>query len=179
MPTSVVKLAPQVIVLIVALYWSWPFLQPAPKPEPAPAKDPKAAVAMTFTPAVLSPTFPPLPERNPFEFPGAARPKVAKSNKPGSKATVDKAAVEAKGTSLVLGATCIIGDRRLAYINGRVYKEKEAIQGQGEDAAGWVVTDIYPHKVLLSYQGMPLQLNYTNGPTAARDTKPAAAEKTR
>ena len=44
-----------------------------------------------------------------------------------------QAAADAKDSGLVLNATCIMGQQRLALINGHVYKEKEVIQGQGED----------------------------------------------
>lgn len=182
MPTIVTKLAPQTVLLIVVVYWCWPFvMQTTPVAAPAASKDAKPAAMVGFTAAVLSPTFPPFPERNPFEFPGEKRVVKAKSdnNKKGTKNVADKAAIEAKGTNLVLKGTFIMGEQRMAYINGHVYKEKEAIPGQGEDGGSFVVTDIYPHKVLLSYQGIPLQLNYTNTMGTTRAASSAASDASR
>lgn len=154
-------------------------MEVASKPAPPPPKDTKAADATAFSAAVLSPSFPPFPERNPFELPGAKRPALAKSDKSGSKGSTEKVATDADAASLVLNATCIVGQHRMAFINGRVYREKEAIQTESEDGVSWVVTEILPHKVLLSYQGVPLQLTYANANSTVRAASSAAGDNSR
>jgi hypothetical protein len=172
MPPSVNKLMPQAIVLAIALFLCWPSLQQAFFP-PAPPKSAKKEVAPEgFSAASLSPKFPPVPKRNPFELPGTTR--IVKKKAKGSSGSIsqditDKAIADAKDSGLTLNATMIVGQRRLAMINGHVYREKEVISPEGRppDSPTWVVTSIFPHKVLLSYQGTPLQLSYTNGAAAA------------
>jgi hypothetical protein len=175
MPTSITKFAPQAILLAVAVYWSWPSLsQSVSRPKPSAAKDDKALASLAFPAGVLSPTFPSAPKRDPFLPPGAKPSSKGKKGTPSAAEAATLVAAEAKDPGLVLNATCIVGQQRLAIINGRVYREKESIQTSGEATVPWVVTAIYPHKVMLSHQGMPLQLGYTNvamKPSAA----PAAA----
>jgi hypothetical protein len=177
MPTAMTRLVPQAILLVVVGYWSWPSLQQAfSKPAPSPAETKKTAGAKEFSAVTLSPTFPPPPTRDLFGPPGPMVATKGKGRAVSAKEIAEKMAAEAKDSGLVLKGTCIIGERRLACINGHVYKEKEVIQGQGEDPLNWVITDILPHKVLLSCQGMPMQLNYTNasGKRDAAAKTPAA-----
>jgi hypothetical protein len=177
MPTFVVKLAPQAIVLAVVLYWVWPSLtQKAAGPTSAP-KDKKAAVSQEFSAAILSPSFPSPSKRNPFEAAGTKHVARDKKGKAAEKDLAAIAAADAKDSGLTLNATFVVGKGRLAMINGTVYKEKETIRGQGDDPVNWLITDILPHKVLLLHQGVPLQLCYTNGApkmaaTKAADKKP-------
>jgi hypothetical protein len=175
MPTFVNRLAPQAILMAFAIYWIWPSLmQPAASSAPAASKDKKGSAALDFSAALLSPTFPPAPNRDPFDFPNAKR--AAKKGKSRTKDIAKlkggaSAFADANDSGLVLGATCIVGQQRLALINGEVYKEKDTIKGKvsGDEPVSWVITDILPHKVLLLHQGTPLQLGYTNGAA-----KPAA-----
>ena len=165
MSPSITKFAPQAIVLAVALYWSWPAVKASvskvamavPKVESK-----KSAGAQDFAGAVLSPTFLPPSNRNPF-LPHVPKTTTAAGFvKTGKKNNTVKAAANLRDSGLVLSATCIIGQQRMAIINGRVYKEKEAIQRPGDETASCIVTDILPHKVLLSCQGQTLQLSYLN-----------------
>jgi hypothetical protein len=172
MPPSINKLMPQAIVLAVALFWCWPSLKQAFFPSAPPKSAKKEVAPEGFSAAALSPKFPPIPKRDPFELLGATR--IVKDGKSKgsngtSKEAAEKAIADVKDSGLILNATLVMGQQRLAYINGRVYREKEAIsiEGRGPDAPTWVVTTILPHKVLLSYQGTPLQLNYSNGVAAA------------
>jgi len=178
MPTFINKLAPQAILLAVAIYWSWPSLTEAvSNAKLSASKDKKADTSMKFSAATLSPTFPSPSKRDPFEFPGVKHLAKAKPGKPSAKKAAELTAAEAKDSGLVLNATCIVGQQRMALINGHVYREKEVIKGNesGEDPVNWVVTDIFPHKVLLLHQGVPLQLGYTNG--APKRTATPAADK--
>ena len=68
MQKSLIKFAPQAMVLAVAIYWSWPALQSAfPQvPNAACKVEPKKPTGQDFAAAVLSPKFLPFPKRNPF-----------------------------------------------------------------------------------------------------------------
>jgi hypothetical protein len=174
MPTFITKLAPQAILLAVAIYWSWPSLtQSVSNVASSAAKEKKPGASLEFSAATLSPAFPSPPKRDPFEFPGAKH--VAKTNKnmPSGKQAAALTAADAKDSGLVLNATCIVGQQRLALINGQVYREKEVIKGKesGDDPVNWLVTDILPHKVLLLHQGVPLQLGYSNGAPKPAETR--------
>jgi hypothetical protein len=148
---------PQAILLAVVGYWSWPSLQQAfSKPAAPAAEAKKTAEAKEFSAATLSPTFPPPPTRDLFGPPGPMLAGKGKGRGASAKEIAEKMAAEAKDSGLVLKGTCIIGEQRLAYMNGRVYKEKDVIEGRGEEPINWVITDILPHKVLLSCQGLPL-----------------------
>jgi hypothetical protein len=174
MPTSITKLAPQAVVLAAALYWSWPALQecfPRGTTVADNAAPTKSAGPREFAGASLSPTFLSPSSRHLFLLPGAKRTTMAKSGKPVRHGTTEKGAAEIPSLGLVLNATCIVGEQRLAIINGHIYKEKESIPRSGDDATSCVVTSILPHKVLLSCQGESLQLGYAN--VAA---KPAAGD---
>jgi hypothetical protein len=180
MPPIITRLVPQAILLAVVFYWSWPSLQEAfSKPALNSTQDKKKSAIAQFSAATLSPTFPPPPTRDLFGPPGQLASGKGKSRGPvNARELAEKVASDAKGSGLVLNATCIMGQQRLAMINGRVYREKEVIEGQGEDPISWVVTDILPHKVFLSCQGMPLQLNYSDasGKRSAA-AKPSPADK--
>jgi hypothetical protein len=163
MPPSVNKFAPQAIALIVALYWSWPALKTFVSPAGPPKVEAKGpAETQDFTAALLSPKFESISSRNPFLALGARPAAGGGSVKVGKKGSAGKTAGDIRESGLVLNATCIVGKQRMAIINGRVYKEKEAIQRSGDESASCVVIDIHPHKVLLSYQGETLQLGYLN-----------------
>jgi hypothetical protein len=177
MPAFINKLAPQAVLLAVAVYWSWPSLmQSVAKPAPSESKSKKAAAPLEFSAAALSPVFPSPPKRNPFELPGATHATKTRTSKTHAKGAVEPKAAEVKDPSLVLNATCIVGQQRLALINGRVYKEKDLIKARSEDPVDWVLTDIFPHKVLLLHKGVPLQLGYTNG--APKHAATSATKKT-
>jgi len=176
MSTSITKFAPQAVVLAVALYWSWPALKTfVPRTTVgAPTVEPKKSAGAEFAGAVLSPTFVPPSSRNPFLSAALQSTAVAGSVKPGQRNGTAKTVVSIRDLGLVLSATCIVGQQRMAIINGRVYKEKEAIQQPGDETVSCIVTDILPHKVLLSCQGKTLQLSYLNA-----GVKPAAGDDPR
>jgi hypothetical protein len=179
MPTLITKFAPQAVLLAIVVYLCWPSLQRASSGSAnLPEQSKKAATMVEFSSANLSPTFPPPPTRNPFGPPGSmSAGKKGNIDSRSMKELAEKAAADAKDTGLVLKATCIIGEQRLALINDRVYHEKEVIKGQGEEPVNWVVTDILPHKVLLSCQGLPLQLTYSNGVANSSGPKKSTAGK--
>jgi hypothetical protein len=76
--------------------------------------------------------------------------------------------------ALVLNATSIMGDKRLAIINGRTYGPKDAIVTSSDKAAPCVVVDILPSKVLLECQGKRRQLRFVdNSPPTYAMSPPA------
>lgn len=176
MPPAVAKLLPQAIVLIVAVYWAWPALTtPAPKAVEASTDSKKASNQQGFSAAVLSPKFPPPSQRDPFLRFGEHRVANKKAAKSGAKAEVGKA-MDFKDFGLTLSATCIVGDKRLALINGRLYREKEAVEKSPGEPTTYVVTNIEPHRVIVSWNGRPYQLNYSDtvvNAAAKKATEPA------
>ena len=83
-------------------------------------------------------------------------------------------AAHADDARLVLNATCIMGEQRLAIINGRTYKLKDTLDQPNAAAPPCVITEILPHEVRLECQGKRLQLRYADGVTAAQGTRPTA-----
>lgn len=156
------------MVLVVALYWSWPTLKATfmqPSRAAAKADDAKPAGMKGFAATVLAPKFLPYPKQNPFQSADYKKEKataVAKSGKPGKKMNAVAKVAALRSSGLVLTGTCIMGNERMAVINGKVYKEKEAIPQAGDETGACIVTSILPHKVLLSYQGETLQLGYVD-----------------
>lgn len=185
MPTSINRFIPLASVLAVALYWSWPALKDAlPHTVDAAGKaGSKRPDAQAFSAAVLIPQFLPFPQRNPF-LPADYKSKkatLARSGKPGTHGTKWDAAAKTAGaanSSLVLNATCIMGKQRMAIINGRVYKEKEAILQPGDQTPSCIIAAILPHKVLLLSEGKTVQLGYVDGVAkhAAKD-KPGTSAR--
>jgi hypothetical protein len=166
MQKSIIKFAPQMMVLAVSLYWCWPALQASFLQGAHPiVQEVKKPALPLFAADILHPKFLPLPKRNSFlaldyKPKKGGRGRLAASGKkildPAEKAAAFRDA------GMILNATCIMGNQRMAIINGRVYKEKDSIPQPGDEAPSCFVTAILPHKVLLSYQGELQQLGYTN-----------------
>ena len=170
------RLAPQAVVLAVALYLSWPSLMDSFWPAAHSAS--KAAIpagTKELSAAMLSPRRPPPLKRELFLRAGTSHLAKTKADRLGSKGAAAVTAADAKGSGLVLAATCIVGQKRMAMINGKVYREKDAIQGSGKEPVNYVIAQILPHKVLLSSQGGLLQLSYTNA--AAKPSKDKSPRK--
>lgn len=167
MQKSIIKFAPQVMVLAVSLYWCWPalnasFLQGTRRVVQEEVKKPAAPL---FAADILAPKFAPLAKRNSFLTLDYKPKKDAKGRLAGSgKKILDPAekAAAFRDSGMILNATCIMGNQRMAIISGHVYKEKDAIPQPGDEAPSCFVTAILPHKVLLSYQGELQQLGYVN-----------------
>ena len=158
MQKTLIKFAPQAMVLAVALYWSWPALKAA-FPQVADARRQGRAQeadgagvrrrgAIAEVPSLPQTQSVPIGRLHTEE--GRRQARAGKSAEEADTAT-KVAAIRDSG--LVLNATCIMGKQRMAIINGRVYKEKEAIPQPGDETPSCFVTAILPHKVLLSCQG--------------------------
>jgi hypothetical protein len=182
MQKSLVKFAPQMMVLAVALYWSWPALKASLPQVSASAykTEVKKPAGPEFAAAALSPKFLPFPSRNPFlaldhkpkKAGAATATRMAKSGKKPDGAAKPTSILDA---GFVLNATCIMGKQRLAVINDHVYKEKDVLPQAGDQTPNCFVTAILPHKVLLSCQGETVQLGYVN--IASKPAAPTNPEK--
>jgi hypothetical protein len=171
MSTMTHKLATLAVVLAVVAYWCWPALRESYSGRAAPASNAaakKPAAPRELSASTLTPALPPPSQRDPFLLPGVKRSaKVARSGPSNGKTkAVPKTIVDIKDSGLVLGATYVADEVRLALINGRVYKEQDTVQPPGE-AAKYVITDILPLAVLLSRQGKSVRLNYLDAAKSA------------
>jgi hypothetical protein len=161
------KLAPRAIALAVVGYCVWPCLtaftsRPAAKP---PEKLPELAATL------LKPALAPFPARNPFERKHAAVAASVKRGKP-SPAAANKTAGKATGrvatkavdplSALSLDATCIVGGRRLAMINGRLYATQEKLGAGNSSTPPYKIVGVLPYKVLLELEGKNVELTYSN-----------------
>jgi len=166
MAISVGKLAPSAVVLAFVGYCVWPSLSDLTSPPPllkATAKMPELAASL------FSPTMPPVPTRNPWGGLDAASLAAAKdSAKPGdanSETVVDSAMAKTSAgpvdplAGLKLDATCILGDRRVAMINGQMYAAQEVLTVEN---APYRVVRVLPYKVVLEREGKIMELTYSN-----------------
>jgi hypothetical protein len=167
MVISVEKVAPRVIALAAVAYCVWPSLT-ALMSEPEskrPQKLPELAASL------LSPKMPPQPTRDPFGFKVAAAP--AKSSTAGAGAAKNapaKQAIAAKPPErpvdplkgLTLEATSIVGNRRMAVINGRSYTAQETLRTPDPTSPRLKIVNVLPYKVLLEREGKPLELTYSD-----------------
>lgn len=81
-------------------------------------------------------------------------------------------------SGLMLEATCISGNQRLAAINGRIYQEGELLRWSSGSAPACVVAQIRPDKVLLECQGKTIELKYSDVASPSSQGKgPATAAK--
>jgi hypothetical protein len=92
----------------------------------------------------------------------------------GKAKAADAKTAQTDDSRLVLNATCIMGEERLAIINGRTYRPKDTLVGPNPAAPPCVITEILPHKVLLECQGKRLQLCYADGVTESQGMSPTA-----
>ena len=204
MVLSAGKLVPRAIVLATVGYCVWPTLADfASQPETKPAKK-----LVELTASLLTPTLPSSPDRDPFrpanskpaakataaKTTGIATAAAAKKDTPNA-ATETSAADKvlggaAKGRAvsepavnplggLVLNATCIRGDMRMALINGKLYQPKDKLPAAAPGAPPCVVAEILPYKVLLECRGKTLELCYSDrvtagGGPAAKHAAPAS-----
>ncbi len=82
-------------------------------------------------------------------------------NLDGPKADKAKAAA-AESNELVLNATCILGDQRMAIINGRTYKAKDSVRKPNSSEPPYLLTEIFSNRVVLVRDGKQVQLSYTD-----------------
>jgi len=159
------KLAPRAIALAVVGYCVWPSLaafqaQPETKP---PEKPPEVAAAL------LKPAVAPFPKRDPF---------VMTNSRPEKKSSL---AASGKNAALLvdplshltLEATCLMGGKRLAMINGHLYACREKSPEGDASTPPFTLVSVLPYKVLLECGGKSLELMYSNVASSNAASRPA------
>ena len=183
MAISVGTLAPRVVVVGFVAVACWPTLCKFLATEET--KPPEILPELTV--ATLAPKMPPLPTRDPFgsaselELSKAkdsanAAAKLANSKGSAKSRSADKMGQRAGGSAaakeankpvdplsgLTLDGTCVMGERRLAVINGRLYGLQEQVALDKSATPPYQVVDVFPYKVLLEHSGQILELGYSN-----------------
>ena len=158
MAISAGKVAPSAVVLAFVGYCVWPSVSEwtsAPPPKP-PVKVPELAAAL------FSPTMPPRPTKNPWggkDAASLAAAKEAAAGAPAGSAAAKKPVGPLDG--LKLEATCILGNQRLAMINGQLYAPQEMPPaGKSSPSTPFRVVGVFPNKVLLECKGKTVELTY-------------------
>jgi hypothetical protein len=160
------KIVPTAIVAAVLTYLCWPYFNESTG-APEEKKESKLPV---ISQALLSPPAEPAPERDPFKQPGDKKWSAALAGQGTKKPAAPGAPADANPLGgQLLGATYIRGDRRLALISGHIYAEGEPLKGQTSSLSPLTVVRICPDKVLLSRDGVTLELKYAAAPPRSAD----------
>ena len=173
MAISAGKVAPSVVVLALVGYCVWPSvleLTSAPPPPPSPVKVPELAASL------FSPTMPSPPTKNPWggmdvESLAAAKEAAKTAAKMEAAKEADKAAGASAGSAapnkpvdlldgLKLEATCILGNQRLAMINGQLYAPQKTPSAGNSSTPPFRVVGVFPNKALLECKGKTVELTY-------------------
>ncbi|MBU4273157.1 MAG: hypothetical protein KKE86_05565 [Planctomycetes bacterium] len=183
------KVIPRALALAVVGYCLWPSMMafnskpktksPDKPPElsaallspampPTPTRDPfeqNTATPASALKKVIQPATKAAAVKGPQKPAGAADPTV-KTARRAAAASRDRAMPTGKGANhsggLTLEATCIVGDRRLAVINGRLYAPKETLSLPGLSATPCEVVSVLPYKVVLKCGENNMELTYPN-----------------
>jgi hypothetical protein len=169
MGISINKLAPSAVVLAFVGYCAWPSvseLASDPQQANAPAKVQELAATL------FSPALPPPTTQNPWGGKDAA---VLAAAKELAKTADKAAATPADSTSakaperpsdplkgLRLDATCILGDQRLAIINGQLYAPQEKLSSENSSIPPYRIISVFPDKVVLDRNGKAVDLTYSD-----------------
>jgi hypothetical protein len=188
MTVSPEKIVPRAIALAFVGFCVWPSLAELVK-RPDVSPPPKKQEKIAAKPAPK----PPAATRDPFLDPvamalaaekkaiedaraagkGPGKPGVAgqTGDSPPSNVVVDPLA------GLVLEATSIVGNQRLAVINGKLYAPKDML---ATDLAGGIkrrVVEVQPYKVVLDCDGKLKELTYTSVPARREQTNKTTANQ--
>jgi hypothetical protein len=135
-----------------------------------------------FTADLFSPELPPTSKRNPFYLPGEDPSGIEQTVASGNKASETKPAktnaVKDPFSELVLNATYLMGEQRLAIINGQIYKQKDTLKPQNPSTPPFVIKQILPYEVLLECKGKIQHLRYSDvyaGTELKKSMKPSVA----
>ena len=168
MPPQIAKFAPTAIVAALAAWCCWPYLGGV---EPAGGTSQQSSFTKINS-SSLVPSIAGASGRDPFQPPPPEEPALAESEE--SEETAEKATVRGasppeedgadRPADLVLDATWIRGNRRLALINGQLCAPGEALTATRPATIPYVVRQISPHKVLIEHRGEMLELTYRNPP---------------
>jgi hypothetical protein len=130
---------------------------------------PPAVPVPEFSTALLTPEVAAAPERNPFftkeeelAFAKATASKTGQetAKKNAKRDTQQNVAAVDPMAGLRLESTFLIGNLKLAMINGRSYGVNEVVAASNPGGAKAVVVDIQPHRVLLMCNGKSYELQY-------------------
>ena len=181
MSSTIGKLAPIAVVAAMIVWCCWGYLEPGPGTTVG--RGPELA---RIAPELYAPPNEPVSPRDPFRPVRAKRavppekPKVVQKNarpKPSIKKPA-KAAEETAIPSVVavhvsprdilnrftLGGTYIRGDRRVAIINGQVFRQGQTIPISRVSKDICTITEIGQYRVVLRHQGRNMELTYQNPP---------------
>jgi hypothetical protein len=156
------RLAPTAAVAAFVAWCVWPYIGGA-GPQRFVQEPPGVP---QIADSLLQPAIVPAGDRDPFRPARADQPGpsdfVAEAAKPAPRQAAPLAQVRPGDVldQLVLDATIIHGDRRLALINGQVCGPGDAVAVSGLTTEPCTVTEITAHKVLLTFRGETLQLEY-------------------
>jgi len=166
MPPQITKFAPTAIVAALATWFCWPYLDGT---DLAGGTSQESSFTK-INASSLAPSIAGASGRDPFQPPPPEEADLAESDAPEETAEeatargvcLPEAEGEDRPPDLVLQATCIRGNRRLALINGRLYAPGEAVTLARPAAFPYVVRKIFPHKVLIEHRGKILEVSYRN-----------------
>jgi hypothetical protein len=173
------KLAPLAAVLAVMIYCMTlgTTVAGSKKSNKPPEKLPE------FKAELFAPKLPPRAKRNPFYLPGEEPTVIveaAPKDKKAAPAKIDNvAAAKEYFSGLVLNATYLVGERRLATINGHIYKEKDKLNSSEPQVPTFVVSQILPYEVVLECGGQLFHLRYSDVYAGAKINPIAKSSDTR
>jgi hypothetical protein len=167
MSISAGKLAPSVVVVAFVGYCAWPSVSHLVS---GPSISKAAGKATELATALFAPRLGPPPTKNPFGGLDAdSLAQAAKDGQPRTKGTDDKkngAKTAARRVDplagLKLDATGILGDQRMAVINGEIYTPNQTISGGDPAMPPRKIVRVLPHMVVLECQGRMVELKYSN-----------------
>jgi hypothetical protein len=174
MAVSAAKVAPSLVVLAFTGYCVWPSVSELMSDAPPPP----AVKVPELSGTLFSPALPSRPAKNPWGGLDETALAAAKAAHKAAGASTGAAAAK-KGVdpldSLRLEATCILGNERLAMINGQLYAPQKT-PSAGNASMPFRVVSVSPNKVLLECNGKTLELTYegiVSRPAASAKPAPA------
>ena len=184
MSSTIGKLAPTAVVAAMIVWCCWGYLEPGPGQTVS-----RGSELPRIAPELYAPPGEPVSPRDPFrpvlaEKPvPAEKPKVARKNakpKPQAKKLAEEApipsvvAVHVSQRDILsrftLQGTYIRGNRRVAIINGQVFRQGQTMPISRVSKDLCTITQIGPYKVVLRHRGRNMELTYRN-PTFKTDPR--------
>lgn len=193
MARSIKQMLPLLTILALAGYCCWS--EEDSTPPKSSGKGAKNSSSPEITQALLTPSSAPVPVRNPFQNPSVDPSKTKKALATAAKKgdlLAAKSDLEKQLNLLVLRATFIQGERRLAMINDRFYGEGDLLPhptpisppllGKGPsievaktDLPSWRIVTVFPDKVA-ACQDQTTELKFRPPEKRTRSLSPTLAE---
>ena len=172
MSTTIGKLAPIAIVAAVVAWCCYPYLD---KPASEASLQQEGNLPRIIR-SLLSPIIEPASDRDPFKPREERNTDSTQSEQPATAATAETPSLSKEDileilSNLVLDATFIQGNRRMALINGRVCEQGEPLAISGSITEPCIVTQISAHSVLIQYGDRTVELKYRNAVASANPSK--------